>query len=263
MKCNSHVERSGSGDPVVLIHGVGLDLGMWDELVQVLAGKFELIRYDMLGHGATPLCSTAPILDNYVRQLEKLLEELSLSRPCIVGYSMGGLVAGHFAAKYPNRLSHLVLMNTIFRRNEAEQQFVQARLAKAESEAYSDSVQASIERWFSPAFIRSNTERVSTFKQRLLSNSKDNFLAAYRLFATADDTLPKAGPQIKCPTLVMTGEYDSGSTPAMAEALAKAIPDSMLEVVPKQKHMLPVECPRKVAAILTKFLSSDMTVKID
>ncbi len=263
MTCNSHVERSGSGNAIVLIHGVGLDLRMWDEVVEALAGRFELIRYDMLGHGATPPCVKTPTLDDYVRQLEQLLQEQALYRPSIVGYSMGGLIAGEFAARHPDKLDRLILMSTIFRRSEAERRSVLARLARAENDADSDNARSSIERWFSPAYIRSHEERISAFRKRLLTNSKENFLAAYRIFAASDETLPSAGPRIKCPTLVVTGEHDAGSTPVMAEALANAISDAKLEIVPEQKHMLPVESPETIAGLLTKFLSSDIAVKID
>lgn len=257
MTHDSHVVRSGSGAPIVLIHGVGLDLGMWDELVHTLADRFELIRYDMLGHGATPLRVPDPDLDTYVGQLHRVLQEQGLLRPYIVGYSMGGLVAGRFAALYPGSLEKLVLMSTISRRNASERQAVLDRLEIATGEENGASAQVSIERWFTPSFIRSHGDRIAAIRQQLLSNRKDDFLAAYRIFAHADEALMNAAPRIKCPTLIMTGEHDPGSTPAMANALSEAIGGSTMTVIPEQKHMLPVEGASQVAAILTLFFEQD------
>ncbi len=257
MSLGSHVVRSGSGAPVVLIHGVGLDLTIWDELVQALPERFEWIRFDMLGHGATPLCSREPDLDSYVHQLHNVLQDQNLLRPCIVGYSMGGLVAGRFAALYPQRVKKLVLMSTVSRRTESERRSVLDRLESAETDESGASTEVSIERWFSPSFIHSNAERIARLRRQLLANKKEDFLAAYRIFARSDEVLMAAAPHIKCPTLVMTGEQDPGSTPAMAHALSEAIRGSSLTVVPEQKHMLPVEGVSQVAAILASFFEQD------
>lgn len=254
MTASTRLVRRGTGAPVVLVHGVGLDLGMWDELVRALDGEFELIRYDMLGHGGTPLPAGEVGLDRFVEQLGEVLRGEGLNQACVLGYSMGGLVAGSFAARHPDALGRLVLMSTVFRRTEAERRAVQARLGKAESEDGQASAQASIERWFSPAFADAEAGRVAAIRQRLLSNRREDFLAAYRIFASADDVLPEAAPRIRCPTLVLTGEQDSGSTPRMAEELARAIPQAALRVVPGQKHMLPVEGVEAVAAALREFL---------
>ncbi|GAB1576171.1 alpha/beta fold hydrolase [Bordetella petrii] len=253
----TRVVRGGSGVPLVLIHGVGLDLGMWDELAQALTGTCEVVRYDMLGHGATPLAGGRPDLDAYVRQLAAVIDSQGLQRPCVVGYSMGGLVAGRFAAQYPGKLSRLVLMSTVFRRDGAERQAVQARLRQAEAGERAATAQISIDRWFSPAFRRACPERVTAFRRRLLANRQADFLAAYRLFAAGDEALPESAPRIECPTLVMTGALDPGSTPRMAAELAAAVPHAVLDVVAEQRHMLPVEAAPRVAAALRAFLGGD------
>jgi len=250
----ARVVRSGSGASVVLIHGVGLDLGMWDELVQALGGEFELIRYDMLGHGDTPLPAGEIDLDRYVAQLGEVLRAEGLRRPCVVGYSMGGLVAGRFAARHPGDVGKLVLMSTVFRRTEAERHAVRARLAQAEGGDALAGAQASVERWFSRAFIEAEPNRVDAIRRRLLANRREDFLAAYRIFAGVDGVLPEAAPQIRCPVLVLTGDQDTGSTPRMAEELARSIPHAALRIVPGQKHMLPVEGVTAAAAALRDFL---------
>ncbi|MFW7349608.1 MAG: alpha/beta fold hydrolase [Pigmentiphaga sp.] len=255
----TRVVRSGSGAPVVLVHGVGLDLGMWDELARELGNEFELIRYDMLGHGSTPLPAGEAGLDRYVAQLGDVLREQGLRQPAVVGYSMGGLVAGRFAARHPGEVGKLVLMSTVFRRTEAERLAVRARLEQAEGGDGAASAQASVARWFSPAFVEAAPGRVEAIRQRLLANRREDFLAAYRIFAGADGVLPEAAPQILCPTLVMTGDQDTGSTPRMAEELARSIPHAALRIVPGQKHMLPVEGVTAAAAALREFLGSGGT----
>ncbi|VCU69819.1 3-oxoadipate enol-lactonase 2 [Pigmentiphaga humi] len=257
MSGRTRIERSGTGPQVVLIHGVGLDLRMWDALEREIGGRCELVRYDMLGHGGTPLEAHEPDLDCYVEQLGKVLDAEGLSRPCIVGYSMGGLVAGRFAALHPERVDRLVLMSTVFRRSEEERQAVRARLRQAESGHAAANAEVSLARWFSPEFAAAHPAAVAVVRHRLLSNRREDFLAAYRVFATADEALPQAASAIRCPTLVMTGEQDSGSTARMARELSQAVAHAALHIEPGQKHMLPVEAARAVAGMLARFAGAD------
>lgn len=85
--------RVGRGAPVVLIHGVGLDATMWRAQVEALAEHYDVIAYDMLGHGESALPTEDASLDDYADQLLALLDELKLPTATVVGFSMGGLVA--------------------------------------------------------------------------------------------------------------------------------------------------------------------------
>ena len=92
----------GIGPPLVLIHGVGLDLDMWDALAAALAPRHQVVRYDMIGHGGTPAQvgesgSGRLELGDFVDQLDELLRSLDLSRIALIGFSMGALVAQAFA----------------------------------------------------------------------------------------------------------------------------------------------------------------------
>jgi pimeloyl-ACP methyl ester carboxylesterase len=78
---------------VVLIHGVGADLEMWEPVAERLAPLHDVVRYDMLGHGASAKPPGPYRLDDFVDQLRRLVEGLGLERFVLAGFSMGGLVA--------------------------------------------------------------------------------------------------------------------------------------------------------------------------
>ena len=99
---------TGQGQPVVLIHGVGLNKEMWGGQVVGLASKYRVIAYDMLGHGASPRPASGTPLLGYAEQLLELLDHLQLPAATVIGFSMGGLVARAFALHYPERLQGLV-----------------------------------------------------------------------------------------------------------------------------------------------------------
>ena len=244
----------GQGDAVVLIHGVGLDHNMWDRQVERLKTQFQVITYDMLGHGQSAHPPDERFLGDFVRQLHQLLMNLELKRVAIVGFSMGGMVAREFTVQYPEMTSRLVLMNTVFRRSPDQQAAVMARYEVSKSDRLEDGIDAAIRRWFSEDFARSNAAVVEQVRTRLRNNDPKGYLKAYKVFATAvdpDGTLP-----IACPTLVMTGELDSGSTPEMAYALAGAIKQGNAKILPGLRHMAPVEGADLVNQVLMEFLTT-------
>jgi pimeloyl-ACP methyl ester carboxylesterase len=103
--------RAGSGPPVVLLHGIGLTRHMWDG-VAALADRFELLSYDLPGHGETVSPDSSYEIDDLSEQLAAVLTGSGILRASIVGSSLGGMVAQHFAATWPERVNRLVLCDT-------------------------------------------------------------------------------------------------------------------------------------------------------
>jgi len=102
-----------TGQAVVLAHGVGLDLNMWDAQVASLARRCRVIRFDMLGHGRTPALPRTSTLADYCEQLHDLVDFLKLAPLVLVGFSMGGVITQRFSADYPERVRGIVLMSTV------------------------------------------------------------------------------------------------------------------------------------------------------
>lgn len=248
--------RTGRGEPLVLLHGVGLDHTLWDDLAPLLEPDFDVLRYDLLGHGAAPALRGQADIQDFIAQLDAELDAAGWQYATVLGYSMGGLIAGAYAAARPERVSRLVLLSTVFRRTEEEAAAVRARLASAATQDPQAAAQVSLARWFTPAFQAARPARVAQIEQRLLDNDRESFLSAYALFALGDPLLAQAAPDIACPVLVMTGENDVGSNPRMTRELARALPRACARVTPEQRHMLPVEEPRTVAAALRSFVSA-------
>lgn len=253
----THYRISGHGEPVVLIHGVGLDLNMWEAQVAILANRFQVIRYDMLGHGssATPIPATQ--LGDFVDQLAELVDALEFARIILIGFSMGGLIAHRFACLYPGKVKRLVLMNTVFRRTPEQRRAVQQRVRQVAADGAAATADLAIQRWFSTGFRERNAKEVETIRQRLITNDPQGYLAAYRIFGDAGDEVPEQLKAITCPTLVLTGEDDVGSTPEMAEQLAACLPDAKVVVLPGLRHMAPIEGAKEVNAALLDFLESE------
>lgn len=247
--------RQGRGTPVVLVHGVGLDARMWQAQFDALAREYEVIAYDMLGHGGSPLPAAGASLDDYADQLVALLDALALPRVTLVGFSMGGLVARAFALRHPQRLTAMVVLSSVFRRDADQRAGVRQRLAQAREQGPAANVDAALERWFSPVFRRDHPERVAAIHATVTSNHPEGYYRSYALFGTQDDFAVDRLATIRVPVLVATGELDPGSTPRMTRALAEHLPNAESEILPGQRHMVPVEAPEAVTALLRRFLA--------
>ena len=127
----SYYTVSGSDNaspPVVFIHGVGLDHTMWERQVHGLSPHFQVLTYDLLGHGLTPHRPSTRTLADYVNQLTDLLDSLSIDSIHLIGFSVGGIIAQRFCGLAPQRLASVTFMNSVYQRVEEELTRVRKRL---------------------------------------------------------------------------------------------------------------------------------------
>ena len=249
------VTGNETGPVVVLCHGVGLDLHMWDQQLPALTPDFKVVRYDLIGHGKTPPNPAVSNLCAFTRQLFTLLEYLGLEQITLVGLSMGGVISQRFAADHPELLIRLVLMNTVYQRGPKELEGVEARLRITEEEGLSPITNSAIARWFDDEFVGEHPEIVDQIRTRLLTNDLAGYLAAYRVFVYAEPEVGSALKKVECPTLVMTGGKDVGSTPLMAHRMAEDLANARVVIFDELHHLAPLESPDQVNAELLSFLN--------
>lgn len=242
----------GTGFPVVLIHGVGADKESWDEVAPLLADRYTVARADLRGHGGSGRI-TRCAMEDFLVDLDALTDAAGFKKFHLVGFSLGGLIAQHYALRHPGRIDRLVLLSTVAQRTEQERLRIRERAAILERDGIAAVTQAAEDRWFTPAFKAANPGRVARRLEQLRGNDHASYTAAYKVFAEADAGLEIGA--IKAPTLVVTGEGDQGSSPRMARLLHEKIRASRLIILPELRHSLLVEASATVARLLRDFLS--------
>lgn len=245
----------GAGVPVVLIHGVGANLQSWDAIADRLVKRFRVIRADLRGHGNSEKIKGTFSLESFAEDTVSLLDYLNLTRAHIVGFSLGGLIAQCLAVNWPDRVDRLVLVSAVANRTPEERARVVERLALIEEGGIQAVTTAARERWFTEEFAQEHSEDISNRIAELIANDKNSYIEAYRVFGQSEMG-PRLG-EIKHKTLVMTGEYDSGSNPRMARFIHEKIKNSKLFIIPKRKHSLLMEVPDVVATHVEGFLLED------
>ncbi len=261
MSVDTHlrIEGGGDGPPLLLLHGVGLDLTMWDGVVDALAADRRVVRYDLLGHGGTVDPPGERTIGDFVGQLLEVIDTVGLGRPDLAGLSMGGMVALAAAARHPGAFRRVALLNTVFDRGPGELEWSRQRLAATEAGGMAAVADLAVDRWFTADWQAAHPVETSAVRDRLLTNDLDAYLEAYRVFVAGDPLMPAGAAGITGPTLAMTGELDPGSTPSMSLALAAAIQGGQAVVLPGLHHLPPIEAPAAFIGPLVTFLDQEHT----
>jgi (E)-2-((N-methylformamido)methylene)succinate hydrolase len=237
---------------IVLIHGVGLDHTMWNRVLTEL-GDRRVVTYDLLGHGSSAPLPSGSDLSMLVDQLRSV-GDAEPSPVDLVGFSLGALIAQRFALSSPERVRRLVLVSGVFNRSTDERVAILERVADVREGGYLNNVAIAIDRWFTPEFAAAHPDVLAAVTERMMSNDVVSYANAYEIFATADEELAGQVHRITCPTLVVTGELDPRSTPAMTHALATTVANGRAVVLPGARHLTPLEVPDPLARLITTFV---------
>ena len=238
-KTSYYLNKKDDRPTIVFIHGVGLTKEIWDQQIEFFKNH-NTLTYDLLGHGKTPLEKAQLSFEDYTKQLLNLIDELEVKRIHLIGFSLGSLIARHFAARHGNRLNSLVLHGSIYKRSPEQKRVVENRyeLIKSDKPASKDTA---LRRWLSEEFIRNNKEIYDKIYSMLEEINHNNLLKAYKLFVYYEDDDEMLG-KINVNTLVTTGQNDLGSTTEMAKNLTEKIRGAKYIEIKKGKHLCNIEC---------------------
>lgn len=248
--------RYGHGAPVVLIHGVGMAKEVWTPQVNDLAADFDVLVYDMWGHGQSALPEGPLALGQYAQQLLDLIDMLGLPQVRVVGHSMGALVALEFALEHPSRCAGVVAMNAVFSRSEEQRFLVRQRASELLRHGTQANLDDTLRRWFgSPG--NPDTAMAEALSRKMLQEvNHQGYATAYQVFATADAVHAARLPSLQPPALFFTGELDPNSTPAMSYEMARLAPRAAAHVLKGSRHMMSLTAPEEVSLVLRDALNN-------
>lgn len=239
---------------VVLSHGLGLDAMMWDALAQDLARDHRVIAYEHRNHGGSEQINAPCTVADLADDAAQLLDELGAGPVVWIGLSMGGMTGQEIALRHPSRVRALVLANTTGGYGEAARETWMQRIAAVESQGLEGIADATMARWFTPAFMERQGAVVARQRQRMVCTDVRGYL--HCMGAVRDfDARARLG-QIRVPTLVIAGADDPGTPVAMAEALAQGIAGAELTVIASASHLSVLEQPEAFRERVRGFLEA-------
>jgi pimeloyl-ACP methyl ester carboxylesterase len=251
--------RLGSGPPVILLHGYPDNLQIWWELASRLAAHYEVIAFDWPGMGYSESWSGGATPFDFSRRLHALMDTWNIEKAAIIGHDMGGQPALAFAAEYPLRISHLVVMNSFVIWDEKTSWEI-ALLRKfgwnrVLLERLPRAVFFRAIRTFLPRGYKLSSELRRDLWESFRRPEVRKFVV--RMCAGYQGTLPRLKqlyPSIRTPSLCLWADRDKHFPLGHAKKLAEMVPGAKLEVVPHAGHWMALNLAEEVSTSILRFL---------
>jgi 3-oxoadipate enol-lactonase len=239
-----------SGDPqgpvVLLANAIGCTAAVWEGVLPALESRFRVVRFDLRGHGASPVPPGPYTMADLGLDLVALLDRLEVRRANVAGLSIGGMAAMWLAANAPERIDRLAVVCSSARLGPPERWATRAATVLEQGmAAIADPVVA---RWLTPAYAASHPELVARLRAMLVSQPVDGYAACCRAIERMD-LVPDLG-RVRTETLVVAAAEDLAIPLEHARAIAAGIPGARLEIVDDAAHLAPLQRPREVAQLL-------------
>lgn len=255
-------EITGSGEPLLLIAGLGYDRWMWHKMVPLLAEQFQVITFDNRGVGGTGKPAGPYTAQLLAADAAGLLQALGIEQAAVMGHSMGGFVAQALVLDYPQLVGRLILSATNFGgpnhvhiSQEALVILMDTRgdpierlrngIAVSTAPGFMAREQGFVEEWL--AYRAAHPIDPAGYQAQL---------AVGLGLLSAEASFEQRLPQVQVPTLILFGEADKVVPPENAELLAQQIPHSTVTILPGAGHLFPFEVPEAAVAAVTDFLKS-------
>jgi 3-oxoadipate enol-lactonase len=244
-----------AGGTVLFIHGFPFDGSMWRETLAGLPPGWRGLAPDLRGFGGTePPDAHVYRMDDYARDLVRLLDDEGVARVVVCGLSMGGYVAFALRRRFPERVAGLVLADT--RAGPDTEEARRGRYELAERvlrEGHQPVIDGMMPKLLPEATRASRPELVARVEDMMRRASPAAIAAALHGLADRPDSSADLSA-IDIPTLVVVGAEDALTPPAESELMAEAIPGARLEVVAGAGHLTPVEKPEEFGGVVGEFL---------
>jgi len=247
---------AGAGPALCLLHGIGSQSGSWAPQLDALGARYRVIAWDAPGYGRSDaLASPAPVAADYAASLDALWDALGLDRAVVVASSLGALIAGAFAARWPARVAGLVLLNPAGGYGRADSADREAKLA-VRLDRLAALGPAGMARELAPGML-SPAAPAAARALAAWSTARlrpDGYAQAARMLAggsLADDAARYDGP-----VLVVAASGDTITPPAECEALAAAFPHGAFRLLEGPGHLAYLDVPDTVNALVAEFAAT-------
>jgi pimeloyl-ACP methyl ester carboxylesterase len=256
------VARLGSGQPVILLHGYPDNLQVWSELAPRLATRFEVIAFDWPGMGYSEAWTGGATPFDFARRLRTLMDVWNIGRAAIIGHDMGGQPALAFAAEYADRISRLVVMNSLVIWDEK----TSWEIALLRKFGWNRLLLERLPRAVFFRAIRTFLPRAYKLSLELRSDLWESFQRpevrkfVVRMCAGYQGTLPRlkqAYPNISTPALFLWAERDKHFPVAHARKLAEMVPGAEFEEIPHAGHWMALNLAEDVSSRIVRFLGTN------
>ena len=250
----SHYRIDGRGERwATFVTGIANDLSMWDGQVAALERDFNVLRYDLRGHGGTPASGGAYTIELLVSDLAALLDQLNIRRTSVIGLGLGGAIAQAFALAHPDRVDKLMPCCCRARMVPDFAAMWHKLRETVSMNGLESIVEPTVQRWFSEDFKSRHPEVLENIRKMIRSTTQEGYMGVTAAFLGLDVEAELGS--IKAPTLYVSGAEDKlGGPPALMEGLAAKVKGARHVSVPNAAHIANIQNPEGFNRVLMDFL---------
>jgi 3-oxoadipate enol-lactonase len=245
------VEVEGSGDPILMVHGLGGTTNFYQLQATSLCAHHQVIRFDLPGAGRSATRPSVSI-ESFAEDMEAVLERVGVEQVDIVGHSMGTIAVQHFARTRPGLVRRLALLGPIREQPEAAREATRARAAVVRSKGMIAVADAIVGAGTSEQ-TRQERPIVAAFIREMLMGQDPHGYASHCEALAAATAVEIA--KIDVPTLLITGSDDKVSSPDNAKAMLEEFPRASCKVIDGIGHWTALEAPQQVTGAIRDFLN--------
>lgn len=245
-----HTVAGDSGPAVLLGPSLGTTGALWRELAADLSRDHRVVSLDLRGHGGSPVPPGPYTVEGLAADVVATADALGLERFAYVGLSIGGAVGQVLGLDHADRLTSLVLCCTAPVFGDAATWT--DRAAQVRRDGLEPLVEATTERWFTPAFRSAQPDRVAWVMEMFRATPTEGYAGCCEALARYDVT-ERLG-QLSVPTRVVAGAEDPGTPPEVGRRIADAVPDADLVVLDDAAHIANVAVPAAFDAAVREHL---------
>ncbi|MBB2909959.1 pimeloyl-ACP methyl ester carboxylesterase [Streptosporangium becharense] len=250
-----YTRSAGGGLPVVLLHAFPLSSAMWLAQREGLSAVCKVITPDLRGFGGSALGDDEPSVDVMADDVVRLLDREGVDRAVVGGLSMGGYVTMALCRRHPDRVRGVILADT---KAEADPEAARANRERIAAAVLDSGTSVLVDEVLPALVGRTTAQRRAMVFGRvrgLVQSAPPGAVAwAQRAMAARPDSFDTLRG-LKVPVLVIVGEEDELTPPAVAEAMVEAVPDGRLAVIGKAGHLSAVEQPEAFNRAVSGFIA--------
>jgi 3-oxoadipate enol-lactonase len=248
-----HYQLAGQGEPVVLVPGFVTTLRLYDGQMEELSRHHRTIRYDLRGQGESSAPTDGYAVDDHARDLGRLIDHLNLPRVHLVGASLGGAIALHFALAHPESVRSLTLAGAVVDGYPDWPAEYTDRLRRARKLAKSDGPDAALKDWLTHPFF-AGTRELPLLAGLAVRAAAPVWTGAAK-GPEADRTDWQRLAELAPPTQVLVGEADVQPVQKIAAGLKAAVPRVSFHTVAGAAHLPAWDRPEEFNRLLLEFLA--------
>lgn len=248
--------EAGSGDPLVLLHGIGSGAASWQAQLEAFSDRYRVIAWDAPGYGGSaPLGPTVPDARDYAGVLAQFLDAMGIESCHLVGHSLGALMACSFARRWPDRVKSLLIGDPAAGYGDADAEIQAQRregrlglLDKLGPEGLARERHGNLLSENAPGWAR---KRVHDIMARI---RPDGYRQAVELLMNG--TIHVDAAEIGLPVTVVVGGADTVTPPEGCRKVAESFANARFEILPGLGHASYVEGPEAFNAVLSEHLEA-------